>query len=175
MNDLSRNEVAMSTEHSRRTGAAIAQDFSSEIQRACLEVSIALAAQDELQKGALCVPDNIVGLRVGLIQGRARVNSALSQLRCISAKTPTELGLKIRCFQQIKENLGEDDSRVAELALSLLDEAAILLPALSLNNIPDYSDISASTTSRGGRRLAVPSRSDFGALLGWKRRSHGGE
>ena len=93
-----------------------ARDAPGGILQACLEVAKALGEQEDLQSGTAGNVEQTAGLKLGLNQRRALLNSSLRQLQCARARTPTEFGMKARCFRQIKDSLGEDDTRVAELA-----------------------------------------------------------
>ncbi len=93
-----------------------ARDAAGGILQACLEVAKALGEQEDLQSGTAGNVEQTAGLKLGLNQRRALLNSSLRQLQCARARTPTEFGMKARCFRQVKDSLGEDDTRVAELA-----------------------------------------------------------
>ena len=83
------------------------RDVSGGILQACLEVTKALSEQESLQSDASCNVEQTAGLKLGLNQRRAILNSSLRQLQCARAQTPTEFGMKARCFRQVKDSLGE--------------------------------------------------------------------
>lgn len=152
-----------------------AQDAPSGILQACLEVTKALGEQESLQSGASCNIEQTAGLRLGLDQRRALLNSSLRQLQCARARTSTEFGMKARCFRQVKDSLGGDDTRVAELAVALLDEAVGLFSLPSSEGLNGYLETGDNKSTRTAWRSGLFTRPDLGRLLGRARRSHAGE
>ena len=146
-----------------------------DILQACLEVTKALGEQESLQSGAACNIVPTAGLRLGLDQRRALLNSSLRQLQCARARTPTEFGMKARCFHQVKDSLGEDDARVAELAVALLDEAVGLFSLTSSDGQSGDLETGDDTPTRTAWRSGLFTRPDLAGLLGRARRSHVGE
>jgi hypothetical protein len=152
-----------------------ARDAPGDILQACLDVTKALGEQESLQSGASCDIEQTAGPRLGLNQQRSLLNASLTQLRCARAGTLSEFGMKARCFRQVKDNLGEDDTRVAELAVALLDEAVGLFSLPSSEGLNGYLENGHDKSSRPGWRSGLFARPDLGGLLGRARRSHAGE
>jgi hypothetical protein len=138
-------------------------------------VTRALGEQENLQSGASCNIEQTAAIRRGLSERRSLVNSALRNLQCVRARTPGEFGMKARCLRQVKDSLGEDDTRVAALALALLDEAVALFSLPSPNSQTGGLENSDDVRSRNGWRPGRFSRPDLGVLLGWTRRSQAEE
>ena len=91
---------------------------------------------------------------------------------------PAEFGMKARCFRQVKDSLGADDTRVAELAVAILDEAAALFSLPSSEGLNGYVETGDDTInphclavgsfhSPGSRRAAreVPSFARWRVIL----------
>jgi len=152
-----------------------ARDAPGGILQACLEVAKALGEQEDLQSGTAGNVEQTAGLKLALNQRRALLNSSLRQLQCARARTPTEFGMKARCFRQIKDSLGEDDTRVAELALAILDEAVGLFSVPSSEGLNGYLETGDNTSTRTAWRSGLFTRPDLGRLLGRARRSQAGE
>ena len=152
-----------------------ARDAPGGILQACLEVAKALGEQEDLQSGTAGNVEQTAGLELALNQRRALLNSSLRQLQCARARTPTEFGMKARCFRQIKDSLGEDDTRVAELALAILDEAVGLFSVPASEGLNGYLETGDNTSTRTAWRSGLFTRPDLGRLLGRARRSQAGE
>ena len=152
-----------------------ARDAPGSILQACLEVAKALGEQEDLQSGASCNVEQTAGLKLGLNQRRALLNASLRQLQCARARTPTEFGMKARCFRQVKDSLGEDDTRVAELAVALLDEAVGLFSLPSSEGLTGFPENGHDISPRTAWRSGLFTRPDLGRLLGRARRSQAGE
>jgi len=152
-----------------------ARDAPGGILQACLEVAKALGEQEDLHSGTAGNVEQTAGLKLALNQRRALLNSSLRQLQCARARTPTEFGMKARCFRQIKDSLGEDDTRVAELALAILDEAVGLFSVPSSEGLNGYLETGDNTSTRTAWRSGLFTRPDLGRLLGRARRSQAGE
>ena len=152
-----------------------ARDAPGGILQASLEVTKALGEQEDLQSGASCNVEQAAGVKLGLNQRRDLLNSSLRQLQCARARTPTEFGMKARCFRQVKDSLGEDDTRVAELAVAILDEAVGLFSLPSSEGLNGYLETGDNTSTRTAWRSGLFTRPDLGRLLGRARRSHAGE
>jgi hypothetical protein len=146
-----------------------------DILQACLKVTKSLGEQESLQSDAACNIEQTAGLRLGLDQRRALLNSSLEQLQCARARTPAEFGMKARCFRQVKDSLGEDDARVAALAVALLDEAVGLFSLTSSDGQSGDLETGDHTSTRTAWRSGLFTRPDLGGLLGRARRSHAGE
>jgi len=152
-----------------------ARDAPGGILQACLEVTKALGEQENLHGGASCNIEQTADIRLGLKQRRALLNSSLMQLQRARARTPSEFGMKARCFRQVKDSLGEDDTRVAELALAILDEAVGLFSVPSSEGLNGYLETGDNTSTRTAWRSGLFTRPDLGRLLGRARRSQAGE
>ena len=152
-----------------------ARDAPGGILQACLEVAKALGEQEDLQSGASCNVEQAAALKLGLNQRRALLNSSLRQLQCARARTPTEFGMKARCFRLVKDSLGEDDMRVAELAVAILNEAVALFSLPTSEGLTGHVETGDNTSTRTASRSGLFTRPDLGWLLGRARRSHAGE
>ena len=155
-----------------------APDAPGGVLQACLEVAKALSEQENLQSGACGNVEQTAGIRLGLNQRRSLLNSTLRQLQCARARTHTEFGMKARCFRQVKDSLGADDTRVADLAVAILDEAAALFSLPSPEGLNGYLETGNDTSTRtawrsglfhspGSRRAAreVPSFARWRVIL----------
>jgi hypothetical protein len=152
-----------------------ARDAPGGILQACLEVAKALGEQENLHSGASCNIEPTADIRLGLKQRRALLNSSLMQLQRALARTPSEFGMKARCFRQVRDSLGEDDTRVAELAVALLDEAVGLFSLPSSEGLTGYLENGDDISTRTAWRSGLFTRPDLGALFGRTRRSHAEE
>jgi hypothetical protein len=151
------------------------RDAPGSILEACLEVAKALREQEKLQNGACGNVEQTASIRLGLNQQRSLLNSSLRQLQCARARTPTEFGMKARCFRQVKDSLGADDTRVAELAVAILDEAAALFSLPSSEGLNGCGETGNDASTRTAWLSGLFTRPDLGGLLGRSRRSHAGE
>jgi hypothetical protein len=160
------------------SGRFIAEQSTSapdDIQQACLEVTKALGEQEKMQSGASCNVEQTAALGLELNKRRTLLNSSLRQLQCARARTPTDFGMKARCFRQVKDSLGEDDARVAALAVALLYEAVGLFSLPSSEGQSGDLETGDHTSTRTAWRSGLFTRPDLGGLLGRARRSHAGE
>ena len=152
-----------------------ARDAPGGVLEACLEVAKALSEQENLQSGACGNVEQTAGIRLGLNQRRSLLNPSLRQLQCARARTSAEFGMKARCFRQVKDSLGADDTRVAELAVAILDEAVGLFSVPSSEGLNGYLETGDNTSTRTAWRSGLFTRPDLGRLLGRARRSQAGE
>ena len=152
-----------------------ARDAPGGILQACLEVAKALGEQENLHSGASCNIEQTADIRLALNQRRSLINSSLMQLQRARARTPSEFGMKARCFRQVRDSLGEDDTRVAELAVALLDEAVGLFSLPSSEGLTGYLENGDDISTRTAWRSGLFTRPDLGGLFGRTRRSHAEE
>ena len=175
LGDRARSEAAMPSGRFIAEQSTCARDTPGGVLQACLEVAKALSEQESLQSGACGNVEQTAGIRLGLNQRRSILNASLRQLQCARARTPSEFGMKARCFRQIKDSLGADDTRVAELAVAILDEAAALFSLPSSEGLNGCVEAGDDTSTRTAWRSGLFTRPDLGGLLGRSRRSHAGE
>jgi hypothetical protein len=173
--DRGRSEAVMPSGRFMAEKSTRAWDAPDDILQACLDVTNALGQQESLQSGASRNIEQTAGIGLGLNQRRSVVNSALRNLQRAHARTPLEFGMKALCFRQVKDSLGEDDTRVGELALALLDEAVALFSRPSSEGLPGSLEKGDDVSSRNGWRPGLFTRPHLGGLLGWNRRSQAGE